>query len=457
MVSFVRMPPYNSYKNEYDIINEIINDYRRDKGVIRYLKACQDNITKSELLSDLMTGTIASDDYIPTLLENNGIKFSSDYFAIIIFNIMNAEALFSDDKSAKDLDDRERAKFCNLIISNIFEELISEKHSGIVFKFNGFNTAIISFNPETLSGWHDDLIDAINKTRDFINENFLFSFTSNISNIHKGICELPNAYLEATKTLDYRIFMKNMDIISYNEIIETHAPPIWENEKISLLSSFIQLGNYKLAIDHIDALIDEISKNKSIHSINLIIFKLVSTVFDSVASLMNENTVSELNPLIDYIDSIIDTDINLQYLDKLHELIRIACDISSKHISKNKEQETNTDKLRDHKISANDIKKYINHNYTSSTLNVASIGYHFDISPYYMSTIFRNSEKISISDYIAKCRIDASKQIIAKTTAPLSEISEQVGFSSIRTFIRTFTKFENITPGQYREISKLKK
>ena len=43
------------------------------------------------------------------------------------------------------------------------------------------------------------------------------------------------------------------------------------------------------------------------------------------------------------------------------------------------------------------------------------------------------------------------KELMCDETLSISEISARVGYNSSNSFIRTFKRYESVTPGQYRE------
>ena len=97
------------------------------------------------------------------------------------------------------------------------------------------------------------------------------------------------------------------------------------------------------------------------------------------------------------------------------------------------------------------IKSYVKENYADSNLNVASIGERFSKTPHYISKLFKDDQGIALLEYINRERIENSKQLLESTKKTLAEITEEVGFTNVVTFIRVFKKFEGITPGKYRE------
>ena len=58
---------------------------------------------------------------------------------------------------------------------------------------------------------------------------------------------------------------------------------------------------------------------------------------------------------------------------------------------------------------------------------------------------------MSISDFLAKVRIQMAKEQLRSTDHNIRMIAEECGFLSSNVFIRVFKKWEGITPGAYRE------
>ena len=79
------------------------------------------------------------------------------------------------------------------------------------------------------------------------------------------------------------------------------------------------------------------------------------------------------------------------------------------------------------------------------------VGEHFSMTPYYISSIFKKVTGHGLLDYISKKRIDKAKELLCSTSLSLEEISGRTGFNSVRTFMRTFVKYESVTPGKYKE------
>ena len=82
-------------------------------------------------------------------------------------------------------------------------------------------------------------------------------------------------------------------------------------------------------------------------------------------------------------------------------------------------------------------------------MNVSSIADNFHISIAYLSRIFKKYHGINISEYITSYRLDCAKSLLSEGKM-VSEVVEECGFGSLRTFLRVFKSVEGITPGQYK-------
>ena len=73
------------------------------------------------------------------------------------------------------------------------------------------------------------------------------------------------------------------------------------------------------------------------------------------------------------------------------------------------------------------------------------------LSKFYFCKIFKKHTGISIHQYINEYRINKSKELLSYSKLSVNNISSEVGFNSVLTFIRGFTKSTGITPTEYRK------
>ena len=68
-----------------------------------------------------------------------------------------------------------------------------------------------------------------------------------------------------------------------------------------------------------------------------------------------------------------------------------------------------------------------------------------------MSKQFKEKVGVSFVQYVTKCRMDKAKELLKDSSMKLADIAETLGMGNVQSFIRTFKKYEGMTPGQYRE------
>ena len=76
-----------------------------------------------------------------------------------------------------------------------------------------------------------------------------------------------------------------------------------------------------------------------------------------------------------------------------------------------------------------------------------AVGYHES----YVSRVVRKMMKISICEYIHSLRVEDAKELLMQTNQSVTDIAEELGFGSIRTFNRVFLEKTGMSPRDYRK------
>ena len=93
------------------------------------------------------------------------------------------------------------------------------------------------------------------------------------------------------------------------------------------------------------------------------------------------------------------------------------------------------------------VLSFINDN-LAQDLSLDTISRQFYISTSYLSAIFKEITGYSVNNYIINKRILLASELL-KQNCSVSEVSESCGFNNYSHFIRTFKKFEGVSPKQY--------
>ncbi len=90
-----------------------------------------------------------------------------------------------------------------------------------------------------------------------------------------------------------------------------------------------------------------------------------------------------------------------------------------------------------------------------SVISAQDAARHAHMSYSYFSKMFKQVMGKSFSHFLIDARIDEAKRLLLTTDISISEISSNVGFSSLSHFIYTFRKNTDTTPSNYRILNKI--
>ena len=93
------------------------------------------------------------------------------------------------------------------------------------------------------------------------------------------------------------------------------------------------------------------------------------------------------------------------------------------------------------------VQEYIWQHYQDPDLNVGQICEEMEL--------FKEKTGQNILYYINMVRIENAKKLLreSREDAGIGEIGKATGFTNCNSFIRIFKKYEEITPGKYRELN----
>lgn len=97
------------------------------------------------------------------------------------------------------------------------------------------------------------------------------------------------------------------------------------------------------------------------------------------------------------------------------------------------------------------IQDYVEANYMDSEMNISSIASAMNLTPKYMSRLFKEATDEGLLSYINTTRIQHSITLLTDTTDTIDEIAQKSGFTNSRSYRRNFTKATGKSPTDYRK------
>lgn len=140
-----------------------------------------------------------------------------------------------------------------------------------------------------------------------------------------------------------------------------------------------------------------------------------------------------------YIQKLDDID-NVKDVQKLHDDMVIDFTLKMKNYLRN---DTNSKHI-------NACKEYI-YVHIKERITIEDIADYLDVSPSYLSKLFKRETGQSVSAYIREKKIDVAKNLLRFSDYSLIDISNRLSFSSQSHFIQQFKDVVGVTPKKYRD------
>ena len=85
------------------------------------------------------------------------------------------------------------------------------------------------------------------------------------------------------------------------------------------------------------------------------------------------------------------------------------------------------------------------------TLTLETVARAANISPFYFCKVFKGATHLTFTDYVARARVETTKQLLLNPNTRVSEAAYAAGFQSLSQFNRVFRRVEGQAPSVYRE------
>lgn len=97
------------------------------------------------------------------------------------------------------------------------------------------------------------------------------------------------------------------------------------------------------------------------------------------------------------------------------------------------------------------IQKYVKNNYMND-VTIAALGARFQVTPSYISRLFREKTGKKYIDYVTEIRVEKAKELLQiNSNLSIKEVAERVGYISEKYFSKVFYKYYLITPSQLKQ------
>jgi AraC-like DNA-binding protein len=82
--------------------------------------------------------------------------------------------------------------------------------------------------------------------------------------------------------------------------------------------------------------------------------------------------------------------------------------------------------------------------------SVADVAHRVSLHPDYLGKVFRNATGMTLTEYIARVRVENAKERLPERSCRVAEVAFAAGFQSLAQFNRDFKKYAGMCPSRYR-------
>jgi two-component system response regulator YesN len=419
----------NSLKSLLDENNSFMTSIRQQKEAL-----------KNNLYVKLLKRRIQGTEHIKEALDSYGIRFSGNGFIVILFSLEQLDSRALHENAAED---ESTVDMIHFVIRNIVEELADEKYTVYVAEIDGMTAGIVNINDtENQADQIDsDMLRIAQNTLNFMESKFEVHLAASVGCIRIGLDKIGQAYSDALEAMEYiKIVEDPGRIIHYKSIHTDTRYKIDDHFSLEKERQFINC-----------------IKAEDFKSASAVLEDIIANDFDKLPlNLVKCRMFGLINSLLNAMGEIRFT-LDIEFLDRLDPVNRL---LNTKSVAGLKKQideifnhimEYYSEKeKRDVPSWINGVEDYIATYFSRPELSIAEISEKFNISISYLSRSFKKHRGGNLLDYIHKVRLEHAKRHM-KMGMNIKETAEKVGYLEAKALIRSFKRYEGVTPGRFRD------
>jgi two-component system response regulator YesN len=416
--------------NDIHFIQECLNYLSEEsERVNSYLEKMAPTI-RERFFFNLLKNQNMSRIEVQEAAKELNIRVGSSYTTLVvdIENIYKEKRFFSND-----------VQIFSFIITNVMEELLRENVNleGYVLNFHDAQgVAVIMSRDLTYTELINEMKIYADQICQALETYIKFKASVGVGRVYSHITDVAVSYQEALHALSYRMFLDTGHVLYIEdmEMAVSETSTIYPKQDEDAIINALNTRNDEDAKKALISFSNEVKRSHSFifiyQSFQMLFTSIIYSIQrqgGSIFELLNNDLFNQLaarktsNELVDWFIDVcfplykqqIDQNIN----DKGKREIERICD-------------------------------YINDN-IDSDVSLSYCSEMVELSPSYVSQLFRKFVGKSYMEYIVQCKIDKSKELLLDTEYNLSKIAFMVGYSE-RNLSRVFQKVTGLTPGQFR-------
>lgn len=415
--------------NEYQWLNQKIEYFFQEHVDTQRVLSSNQKHLKQYYLTRLL-----QEFYDGKPIEQYGIRLNLEYNVVILISSQPGRPALSPEPPHYEVTLRENA-LQRFVILNIFEEMCGNYFNLEILEMGEKVAAIISL-PEPDQKYLAILKEQIENLQQITEDSFAFTCIALIGPICQGMAGIHTSYQQASELEEY-VCLLDEDLIQYEDVKNIQSQYDYPVELEKKIMQAMQVGDSQQAGESMRAVFTRNMNGK----VSPDIYRCL--IYDMIGTLLKGARQAG------YLDAA--KDLELLDVKSIRLPAAEVAQVFQNHLNhicdeiKVRQKETS----QDHSFSIK-IEEYIRQHFQNPDLNISITSQHFDITPSYLSSVYKKQTGRSLLDYITTLRLEYAESLLEDGLSVI-EVAEKAGFRDSASFIRTFKKKRGITPGQIKK------
>lgn len=281
----------------------------------------------------------------------------------------------------------------------------------------------------------------ISNLRDKMRYVYHLDFRASIGAVVKGFTHLQESLSTAEHALSFWSIAGNNNIVSSENVKNIDLPVIkLPAMRYSEIADLLLTTDVKRMKDTICSGLKELAyeTRNPVRDVQIYAIELLALVM---------NCARELGGDVDYVINEEPTIyVKVLQLNNVRDIIS-AVERTVENIAENICGQRDKNKSR----ALGDAKRYIRQHYTDPELTLTEVAAYIDLSPSYVSQLFKRMDGCTFTEYLNHVRIEEAKRLLKTTHMRVYEIAEAVGYQNSKYFFQLFKQITGKRPREYYE------
>ena len=294
----------------------------------------------------------------------------------------------------------------------------------------------------SLTDSRESFIRSLKRIKDILKEHidvFRYRFLLTVSNFHSNYTAFPTAFQEARMLIPCKCALSGEGPFLWNDF---PLPPL-TLPKLSLKSECRRAAETRETKQIFYVIHDLIETHSTLFLTDpRLINSFLRQLFDAIWVIASNHTWLTPDALL----------IMQKYLvscsSSLHDLEKNCCQLIDSILVRLQKEVDSTNSM-----PVRTVKQLISKNF-ANTISLDDLAKEVNLSPPYLSELFKNETGETISNYIQRTRIEMAQHLLLTTMMNVTEVADAVGYADAKYFSRVFRKHLGIRPSDFRYLNK---